>query len=107
MNYKNLNESNIKNITKKIVEKEFLNEISYRQFNSNINKVSPEQKMNRSIREIARLTKDMNQLLEYFYRTKNENQTSRKDFWVNKKDQIKTLSETLMSISKKLNEICK
>lgn len=107
MNYTDLSESKVRDITEKVIKDNLLNEISYRQYTNNINRISPEQKMNRSIREIAKLTKDMNKLLEYFSRTKNENQISRKDFWNNKKDQVKVLSETLMSISKKLNEICK
>lgn len=92
---------------KEFIKQELLNEISYRRFNENVSKVTPERKITRALNEVTKRIKEIEQVIEYSQRLKNENIVKKESFWENKLEQLNSLSEKLDILSKKVKTLSK
>jgi hypothetical protein len=90
---------------KDMIEKELVNEISYRRFAENVSKVSPERKITRALQEVAKRIKEIDQVIEYSNRLKTENTIKKDTFWTNKTEQLNALSEKLNEISNRIRTL--
>jgi hypothetical protein len=104
--YEDINVSMYESL-KKIIKQELLNEISYRRFNENVSKVTPERKITRALYEVAKRIKEIEQVIEYSNRLKTENTIKKESFWSNKTGQLVTLSERLNELSNKIKTLSK
>jgi hypothetical protein len=89
----------------KIYKEEQLNEISYRRFNENVSKVSPERKITRALSEVNKRVKEIEQVIEYSNRLKTENAIKRSNFWESKLEQLNELSRKLNQLSKNIKKL--
>lgn len=92
---------------KEFIKQELLNEISYRRFNENVSKVTPERKITRALNEVTKRIKEIEQVIEYSQRLKTENTIKKESFWENKTEQLSNLSEKLDILSKKVKTLSK
>jgi hypothetical protein len=92
---------------KEMVQEELLNEISYRRFNENVSKVTPERKITRALYEVTKRIKEIEQVIEYSNRLKTENTIKKESFWSNKTEQLTALSERLNELSSKIKTLSK
>jgi hypothetical protein len=91
----------------KLYKEEQLNEISYRRFNENVSKVTPERKITRALSEVKKRVKEIEQVIEYFARLKDENAVKKDTFWVSKVEQLDDLSERLHELSQNVKKLSK
>lgn len=91
----------------KLYKEEQLNEISYRRFNENVSKVTPERKITRALSEVKKRVKEIEQVIEYFSRLKDENAVKKDTFWVSKVEQLDDLSERLHELSQNVKKLSK
>ena len=91
----------------KLYKEEQLNEISYRRFNENVSKVTPERKITRALSEVKKRVKEIEQVIEYFARLKDENTVKKDTFWASKIDQLEDLSERLHELSQNVKKLSK
>ena len=89
----------------KLYKEEQLNEISYRRFNENVSKVSPERKITRALSEVNKRVKEIEQVIEYSNRLKTENAIKRSNFWESKLEQLNELSRRLNQLSKNIKKL--
>jgi methyl-accepting chemotaxis protein len=92
---------------KDMIKTELLNEISYRRFNENVSKVTPERKITRALSEVKKRVKEIEQVIEYFARLKDENAVKKDTFWVSKVEQLDDLSERLHELSQNVKKLSK
>lgn len=92
---------------KESIKENMLNEISYRRFNQDVSKVSPERKIVRALQEVAKRIKEIDQVIEYSNRLKTENLIHNDNFWTSKSSQLDALSEKLNEISNKIRILAK
>ena len=97
------NESQLDNY----VRKELINEISYRNFNENVSKITPERKITRALSEVKKRVKEIEQVIEYSARLKNENIIKKESFWESKLEQLDDLSERLHELSQNIKKLSK
>jgi hypothetical protein len=91
----------------KLYKEEQLNEISYRRFNENVSKVTPERKITRALAEVKKRVKEIEQVIEYSVRLKDENTIKKDTFWTSKIDQLENLSERLHELSQNVKKLSK
>jgi hypothetical protein len=91
----------------KLYKEEQLNEISYRRFNENVSKITPERKITRALSEVKKRVKEIEQVIEYFARLKDENTVKKDTFWASKIDQLEDLSERLHELSQNVKKLSK
>lgn len=92
---------------KEMIKQELINEISYRRFNENVSKVTPERKITRALNEVTKRIREIEQVIEYSQRLKTENAVKKESFWENKTEQLEALSEKLDILSKKIKTLSK
>lgn len=92
---------------KELVRQELLNEISYRRFNENVSKITPERKITRALQEVNKRIKEIEQVIEYSSRLKTENTIKKESFWEAKTEQLNALSERLNELSGKIKTLSK
>jgi hypothetical protein len=92
---------------KKMIKQELINEISYRRFNENVSKVTPERKITRALHEVTKRIKEIEQVIEYSTRLKTENTIKKESFWETKTEQLVSLSERLNELSSKIKTLSK
>jgi Glu-tRNA(Gln) amidotransferase subunit E-like FAD-binding protein len=92
---------------KEYIKQELLNEISYRRFNENVSKVTPERKITRALHEVTKRIKEIEQVIEYSTRLKTENTIKKESFWETKTEQLVSLSERLNELSSKIKTLSK
>ena len=92
---------------KEYIKQELLNEISYRRFNENVSKVTPERKITRALHEVTKRIKEIEQVIEYSTRLKTENTIKKESFWEAKTEQLVSLSERLNELSSKIKTLSK
>ena len=97
------NESQINNL----VPKELVTEISYRRFNENVSKITPERKITRALAEVKKRVKEIEQVIEYSARLKDENIIKKDSFWESKVEQLNDLSERLNELSQNVKKLSK
>lgn len=91
----------------KLYKEEQLNEISYRRFNENVSKVTPERKITRALAEVKKRVKEIEQVIEYSARLKEENTIKKDTFWTSKVEQLNNLSERLNELSQNVKKLSK
>lgn len=91
----------------KLYKEEQLNEISYRRFNENVSKVTPERKITRALAEVKKRVKEIEQVIEYSSRLKDENTIKKDTFWTSKIEQLDDLSKRLYELSKNVKKLSK
>ena len=91
----------------KLYKEEQLNEISYRRFNESVSKVSPERKITRALSEVKKRVKEIEQVIEYSARLKDENTIKKDTFWTSKVEQLEDLSERLNELSQNVKKLSK
>ena len=91
----------------KLYKEEQLNEISYRRFNENVSKVTPERKITRALAEVKKRVKEIEQVIEYSARLKEENTIKKDTFWTSKVEQLDNLSERLNELSQNVKKLSK
>ena len=91
----------------KLYKEEQLNEISYRRFNESVSKVSPERKITRALSEVKKRVKEIEQVIEYSARLKDENTIKKDTFWISKVEQLEDLSERLNELSQNVKKLSK
>ena len=92
---------------KEMIKQELINEISYRRFNENVSKVTPERKITRALHEVTKRIKEIEQVIEYSTRLKTENTIKKESFWETKTEQLVSLSERLNELSSKIKTLSK
>ena len=92
---------------KELIKQELINEISYRRFNENVSKVTPERKITRALHEVTKRIKEIEQVIEYSTRLKTENTIKKESFWEAKTEQLVSLSERLNELSTKIKTLSK
>lgn len=92
---------------KEMIKQELINEISYRRFNENVSKVTPERKITRALHEVTKRIKEIEQVIEYSTRLKTENTIKKESFWEAKTEQLVSLSERLNELSSKIKTLSK
>ena len=97
------NESQLDNY----VRKELINEISYRNFNENVSKITPERKITRALADVKKRVKEIEQVIEYSARLKDENIIKKESFWESKLEQLDDLSERLHELSQNIKKLSK
>jgi hypothetical protein len=91
----------------KLYKEEQLNEISYRRFNESVSKVTPERKITRALSEVKKRIREIEQVIEYSSRLKDENIIKKETFWVSKIEQLEDLSERLHTLSQNVKKLSK
>jgi hypothetical protein len=91
----------------KLYKEEQLNEISYRRFNESVSKVTPERKITRALSEVKKRIKEIEQVIEYSARLKDENTIKKDTFWTSKVEQLDDLSERLNELSQNVKKLSK
>jgi hypothetical protein len=91
----------------KLYKEEQLNEISYRRFNESVSKVTPERKITRALAEVKKRVKEIEQVIEYSARLKDENAIKKDTFWTSKVEQLSDLSERLNELSQNVKKLSK
>jgi methyl-accepting chemotaxis protein len=91
----------------KLYKEEQLNEISYRRFNESVSKVTPERKITRALAEVKKRVKEIEQVIEYSARLKDENTIKKDTFWTSKVEQLDDLAERLNKLSQNVKKLSK
>jgi hypothetical protein len=91
----------------KLYKEEQLNEISYRRFNESVSKVTPERKITRALAEVKKRVREIEQVIEYSARLKDENTIKKDTFWTSKVEQLEDLSERLNELSQNVKKLSK
>jgi len=91
----------------KLYKEEQLNEISYRRFNESVSKVTPERKITRALAEVKKRVREIEQVIEYSARLKDENTIKKDTFWTSKVEQLDDLSERLHELSQNVKKLSK
>jgi hypothetical protein len=91
----------------KLYKEEQLNEISFRRFNESVSKVTPERKITRALSEVKKRIKEIEQVIEYSSRLKDENTIKKDTFWTSKVKQLDDLSKRLHELSQNVKQLSK
>jgi Mg2+ and Co2+ transporter CorA len=86
---------------------ENLNEASYRKFKGKISETTTNAKIRKSLREMRRCAKEMNTLIEFSSRLKEEMGGDNGEKWRTVKEQIDIISSQLNEMQKKLKTLYK
>jgi Mg2+ and Co2+ transporter CorA len=84
-----------------------LNEASYHKFKGKISETTTNAKIRKSLREMRRCAKEMNTLIEFSSRLKEEMGGDNGEKWRNVKEQIDIISSQLNEMQKKLKTLYK
>ena len=85
----------------------YLSEASYRKFKGKISETTANAKIRKSLREMKRSIKEMNSLIDFSNKLKEEMGGSNKQNWNKVKEQIDVMSSQLNEIQKKLKTLYK
>jgi hypothetical protein len=103
-----VNEKNIKKSEHKEQQKvvdEMLNEVSYRSFNKTISEVSPERKISKAILGIKKRLREVNQIVDYSIRLREENSLQTENYLANSVRGLEEISERLKELDKKIKNL--
>ena len=84
-----------------------LSEASYRKFKGKISETTANAKIRKSLREMKRSIKEMNSLIDFSNKLKEEMGGNSKQNWTKVKEQIDVMSSQLNEIQKKLKTLYK
>jgi len=97
-----------KNIATKTAEKlgmKVVNEVSYRSFNKTISEVTPERKISKAILGIKKRLREVNQIVDYSIRLRNENSLTTENYLTNSIRGLEEISLRLTELDKKIKNL--
>ena len=97
-----------KNIATKTAEKlgmKVVNEVSYRSFNKTISEVTPERKISKAILGIKKRLREVNQIVDYSIRLRNENSLTTENYLTNSIRGLEEISSRLTELDKKIKNL--
>jgi hypothetical protein len=97
-----------KNIATKTAEKlgmKVVNEVSYRSFNKTISEVTPERKISKAILGIKKRLREVNQIVDYSIRLRNENSLTTENYLTNSVRGLEEISSRLTELDKKIKNL--
>jgi hypothetical protein len=103
-----VNEKNIKKSEHKEQQKvvdEMINEVSYRSFNKTISEVSPERKISKAILGIKKRLREVNQIVDYSIRLREENSLTTENYLTNSIRGLEEISTRLTELDKKIKNL--
>jgi hypothetical protein len=101
-------EANIKKTSQKDEQEiigETINEVSYRSFNKTISEVSPERKISKAILGIKKRLREVNQIVDYSIRLREENSLTTESYLTNSVRGLEEISERLKELDKKIKNL--
>ena len=84
---------------------EMLNEVSYRSFNKTISEVTPERKISKAILGIKKRLREVNQIVDYSIRLREENSLQTENYLANSVRGLEEISERLKELDKKIKNL--
>ena len=97
-----------KNRATKTAEKlgmKVVNEVSYRSFNKTISEVTPERKISKAILGIKKRLREVNQIVDYSIRLRNENSLTTENYLTNSIRGLEEISSRLTELDKKIKNL--
>jgi hypothetical protein len=97
-----------KNRATKTAEKlgmKLVNEVSYRSFNKTISEVTPERKISKAILGIKKRLREVNQIVDYSIRLREENNLQNENYLTNSIRGLEEISERLIELNKKIKNL--
>jgi hypothetical protein len=82
-----------------------INEVSYRSFNKTISEVSPERKISKAILGIKKRLREVNQIVDYSIRLRNENSLTTENYLTNSIRGLEEISTRLTELDKKIKNL--
>ena len=84
---------------------EMINEVSYRSFTKTISEVSPERKISKAILGIKKRLREVNQIVDYSIRLRNENSLTTENYLTNSIRGLEEISTRLTELDKKIKNL--
>jgi uncharacterized protein with HEPN domain len=102
-----MNQSKIYNLIEGIVKDnpELLNEASYRQFKTDNERRTSKQVVGEAVRKIRRSMNEIEKIIEFTHKMKNEMKDEDKTYWSSTKNHLSDISERMNHISAKIREL--
>lgn len=102
-----MNKSNLHKLIEGLVNEnpELLNEISYRQFKTDNERRSSKQVVGEAVRKIRRSMREIERIIEFTHKMKNEMRDEDKSYWSSTKNHLSEISEKMNHISAKIREL--
>jgi len=97
-----------KNRATKTAEKlgyKIVNEVSYRSFTKTVSEVSPERKISKAILGIKKRLREVNQIVDYSIRLREENTLTTENYLTNSVRGLEEISERLKELDKKIKNL--
>ena len=82
-----------------------INEVSYRSFTKTVSEVSPERKISKAILGIKKRLREVNQIVDYSIRLRNENSLTTENYLANSVRGLEEISERLKELDKKIKNL--
>ena len=82
-----------------------INEVSYRSFNKTISEVTPERKISKAILGIKKRLREVNQIVDYSIRLRNENSLTTENYFTNSVRGLEEISTRLTELDKKIKNL--
>jgi hypothetical protein len=82
-----------------------INEVSYRSFTKTVSEVSPERKISKAILGIKKRLREVNQIVDYSIRLRNENSLTTENYLTNSIRGLEEISTRLTELDKKIKNL--
>jgi sugar phosphate isomerase/epimerase len=82
-----------------------VNEVSYRSFNKTVSEVTPERKISKAILGIKKRLREVNQIVDYSIRLRNENSLTTENYLTNSIRGLEEISARLTELDKKIKNL--
>ena len=79
-----------------------INEVSYRSFTKTVSEISPERKISKAILGIKKRLREINQIVDYSIRLREENSLTTENYLTNSVRGLEEISEQLKELDKKI-----
>ncbi len=89
----------------KYEEQNSINEVSYRSFTKTVSEVSPERKISKAILGIKKRLREVNQIVDYSIRLREENSLTTENYLTNSVRGLEEISERLKELDKKIKNL--
>jgi hypothetical protein len=84
---------------------EMINEVSYRSFTKTVSEVSPERKISKAILGIKKRLREVNQIVDYSIRLREENALTTENYLTNSVKGLEEISTRLTELDKKIKNL--
>jgi hypothetical protein len=82
-----------------------INEVSYRSFTKTVSEISPERKISKAILGIKKRLREVNQIVDYSIRLREENSLTTENYLTNSVRGLEEISEQLKELDKKIKNL--